>query len=113
MSLPYGFMLASDDHIIVDPEKVNIIKTIYQQYLSGMSLGGIANFLFEHEIPSPKGKVVGHSQYSVMRFPIRSILAISSVSMTSSWCKVKKVGAAILMKIPTNGRPPGTTPRVY
>ena len=56
MSLPYGFMLASDGHIIVDPEKANIIKTIYQQYLSGMSLGGIADFLFEHEIPSPKGK---------------------------------------------------------
>ena len=56
MPLPYGFMLASDGHIIVDPEKANIIKTIYQQYLSGMSLGGIADFLFEHKIPSPKGK---------------------------------------------------------
>ena len=56
MSLPYGFMLASNGHIIVDPEKANIIKTIYQQYLSGMSLGGISDFLFEHKIPSPKGK---------------------------------------------------------
>ena len=56
MSLPYGFMSASDSRIIVDPEKANIVKTIYQQYLSGMSLGGIADFLFEHGIPSPKGK---------------------------------------------------------
>ena len=56
MSLPYGFMSASDGRIIVDPEKANIVKTIYQQYLSGMSLGGIADFLFEHGIPSPKGK---------------------------------------------------------
>ena len=56
MSLPYGFMLASDGHIVVDPEKANIIKTIYQQYLSGMSMGRIADFLFEHKIPSPKGK---------------------------------------------------------
>ena len=48
MSLPYGFMLASDSHIIVDPEKANIVRTIYQQYLSGKSLGGIADFLFEH-----------------------------------------------------------------
>ena len=56
MSLPYGFMSASDNRIIVDPEKANIVKTIYQQYLSGMSLGGIADFLFEHGIPSPKGK---------------------------------------------------------
>ena len=56
MSLPYGFMLASDGHIIVDSEKATIVRTIYQQYLSGMSLGGIADFLFEHKIPSPKGK---------------------------------------------------------
>ena len=56
MSLPYGFMSASDNRIIVDPEKANTIKTIYQQYLSGMSLGGIADFLFEHGILSPKGK---------------------------------------------------------
>ena len=56
MSLPYGFMSASDSHIVVDPEKANIVRTIYQQYLSGMSLGGIADFLFEHRIPSPQGK---------------------------------------------------------
>lgn len=56
MSLPYGFMLASDGNIIIDPEKANIVKTIYQQYLSGMSLGGIVDFLFEHKVPSPKGK---------------------------------------------------------
>ena len=56
MSLPYGFTAASDSHIIVDPEKANIVRTIYQQYLSGMSLGGIADFLFEHGIPSPQGK---------------------------------------------------------
>lgn len=55
MSLPYGFISASDGHIIVDSEEANSVKTIYQQYLSGMSLGGIADFLFEHEILSPKG----------------------------------------------------------
>ncbi len=56
MSLPYGFVSASDSHIAVDPEKANIVRTIYQQYLSGMSLGGIADVLFEHRIPSPQGK---------------------------------------------------------
>lgn len=56
MSLPYGFVSASDSHIVVDPEKANIVRTIYQQYLSGMSLSGIADFLFEHRIPSPQGK---------------------------------------------------------
>ncbi|MBD5152040.1 MAG: hypothetical protein HDT16_06020 [Oscillibacter sp.] len=56
MSLPYGSMLASDGNIIVDPEKANTIKTIYQQYPSGMSLVGIADFLFEHKVSSPKEK---------------------------------------------------------
>lgn len=56
MSLPYGFMSVSGNRIIVDPEKANIVKTIFQQYLSGMSLGGIADFLFDHGILSPKGK---------------------------------------------------------
>ena len=56
MPLPYGFMRAFDSHIILDSPKANIVKTIYQQYLSGMSLGRIADFLFEQQIPSPKGK---------------------------------------------------------
>lgn len=54
MSLPYGFMSASEGHIIVDPEKANIIRTIYQQHLSGMSPGGIAGFLFEHNVLSQR-----------------------------------------------------------
>ena len=29
---------------------------IYHQYLSGMSLGGIVDFLFKKDIPSPKGR---------------------------------------------------------
>jgi len=56
MPLPYGFMQVPDGRIIVDPEKANIVRTIYQQYLSGMSLGRIADFLFEQQILSPKGK---------------------------------------------------------
>ena len=56
MSLPYGLMLAPDGHITIDQEKANIVRTISQQYLSGMSLKGIADFLFVHGIPSPKGK---------------------------------------------------------
>lgn len=56
MSLLYGFMSSPDGRVIVDPAKANIVRTIYQQYLSGMSLGGIADFLFVQGIPSPKGK---------------------------------------------------------
>ena len=56
MSLLYGFMSAPDGSIAVDREKANIVRTIYQQYLSGMSLKGIADFLFAQGIPSPRGK---------------------------------------------------------
>ena len=56
MSLPYGFMLAPEGNISVDQEKANTVRTIYQQYLSGMSLKGIADFLFTQGIPSPRGK---------------------------------------------------------
>lgn len=56
MPLPYGFMLAPDGQIAIDQEKANIVKTIYQQYLFGMSLKGIADFLFSQGIPSPRGK---------------------------------------------------------
>lgn len=56
MSLPYGFMLAPDGHIIIDKEKANTVRAIYQQYLSGISLKGIADFLFARGIPSPRGK---------------------------------------------------------
>ncbi len=56
MSLPYGFMLAPDGNVSVDQEKANTVRTIYQQYLSGMSLKGIANFLFIQGIPSPRGE---------------------------------------------------------
>ena len=57
MSLPYGFMLAPEGNVSVDQEKANTVRTIYQQYLSGMSLKGIADSLFAQGIPSPRGKV--------------------------------------------------------
>ena len=56
MSLPYGFMLAPDGHITIDKEKASIVRAIYQQYLAGMSLKGIADFLFAQSIPSPRRK---------------------------------------------------------
>lgn len=56
MSLPYGFMLAPEGNISVDQEKANTVRAIYQQYLSGTSLKGIAEFLFAQGILSPRGK---------------------------------------------------------
>ena len=56
MKLPYGFYLKPDDTVVIDEEKANTVRLIYRQYLSGMSLGGIADLLYSEHIPSPRGK---------------------------------------------------------
>ena len=45
MGIPYGYYISPNGHVAIDQEKANIVRMIYQQYLSGMSLGGIADFL--------------------------------------------------------------------
>lgn len=60
MPLPYGFLSAPDGRIAIDQEKANIVRFIYQQYLSGMSLKGLADLLFAQGIPSPRAKPNGH-----------------------------------------------------
>ena len=56
MRLPYGFSLTDNGTVAIDKEKANTVRLIYRQYLSGVSLGGIADLLFEQNIPSPMGK---------------------------------------------------------
>lgn len=56
MRLPYGFYYDGDGHVAIDNKKANVLKMIYRQYLSGMSLGGIADFLYQQGVPSPTGK---------------------------------------------------------
>ena len=56
MGVSYGYYIAPNDHVGIEQEKANIVRMIYQQYLSGMSLGRIADFLFKSNIPFPKGK---------------------------------------------------------
>ena len=55
MGVSYGYYIAPTGYVAVDQEKTDIVKMIYQQYLSSMSLGGIADFLFKSNIPSTKG----------------------------------------------------------
>ena len=83
MSIPYGYYLAPNGYVIIDQEKANIVRMIYQQYLSGMSLGGIADFLFESNIPSPKGK----GRWTLpARTPSRRSVQASGCSFFSYWC---------------------------
>lgn len=56
MKIPYGFQQNLTGAFEVIPQQAAIIQEIYRQYLSGKSLGGVADFLFEQKIPSPSGK---------------------------------------------------------
>ena len=42
--------------IFIEPQKAKVVQQIYQRYLAGDSLEGIADFLFQNGIPSPQGK---------------------------------------------------------
>lgn len=56
MKLPYAFYLSGDSTVAIDQKKADTVRLIYRQYLTGMSLGGIADLLFEKGVKSPKGK---------------------------------------------------------
>ena len=53
--IPYGFV-QKPVGIFVEPQQANVVKQIYQRYLEGDSLEGIADFLFQEGVPSPQGK---------------------------------------------------------
>ena len=53
--IPYGFT-QKPTGIFVEPQQAEIIRQIYQRYLAGDSLEGIADFLFQAGIPFPQGK---------------------------------------------------------
>ncbi len=47
MKLPYGYYLDEEGRISIHEEKANNVRAIYRQYLSDMSLGKIADWLYE------------------------------------------------------------------
>lgn len=53
--IPYGF-IQKQAGIFVEPQQAKVVKAIFQQYLNGDSLGGIADFLFVQGILSPTGQ---------------------------------------------------------
>ncbi|CDC68369.1 MULTISPECIES: recombinase family protein [environmental samples] len=55
MRIPYGYQLESNNFIICQ-EKAEVVRMIFDCYLSGASLGKVADMLSERRIPSPTGK---------------------------------------------------------
>ena len=56
MKLPYGYVLA-DDEIVMHEEKADVIRSIFEYYLAGASLGKIVDMLFAKDISSPTGNL--------------------------------------------------------
>ena len=54
MKLPYGYVLLGDE-VIIHEEKADVVRSIFEYYLAGASLGKIANMLFPKSILSPMG----------------------------------------------------------
>lgn len=55
MRIPYGYQMENNEFIICQ-EKAEVVRMIFDYYLSGASLGKVADMLFERRIPSPTGK---------------------------------------------------------
>ncbi len=52
---PYGYEISSEDNnkLIIDPEAAEIVRDIYNLYLTGLGFTGIAKYLNSKEIPCP------------------------------------------------------------
>jgi len=56
MRLPYGFTQSSTGEVDIDKQHADVVKLIYNRYLSGDSLGVIGELLFQQRISSPSEK---------------------------------------------------------
>mgnify|MGYP002510689755 CR=1 FL=1 len=54
MKLPYGYVLVGEK-IDVHEERANVVRSIFEYYLAGASLGKIVDMLFTKGVPSPTG----------------------------------------------------------
>ncbi len=55
MRIPYGYQIENDG-LIICQEKAEVVRVIFDYYLSGASLGKVADMLSEKRIPFPTGK---------------------------------------------------------
>ena len=56
MKLPYGYVLIGE-RIVAHEEKADVVRSIFNDYFAGASLGKIVNLLFKRGVVSPTGKV--------------------------------------------------------
>ncbi len=54
MKLPYGYVL-DGEKIAIHEKRADTVRSIFEYYLAGASLGKIVDMLFVKDIPSPTG----------------------------------------------------------
>jgi hypothetical protein len=84
MKIPYGYKKNDYGEIVIHEKQAETVKIIYQQYLRGASLGGIADFLLKSAIKSPNGRekwsrcviddILSNKKYSPHIIPIEQYL---------------------------------------
>ena len=55
MKLPYGYVLVNEE-IAIHEERADAVRSIFEYYLAGVSLGKIIDVLFAKGVSSPTGK---------------------------------------------------------
>jgi ribosomal protein L35AE/L33A len=57
MKLPYGYVLVGEE-IVIHEERADVVRSIFEYYLAGASLGKIVDKLFAKGISSPTGNPI-------------------------------------------------------
>lgn len=66
-NLPLGYKLDSDKRLIIDENKVNIVRKIYDMFLTGFSVRQITNALNEEKLTTANGYAFSRSRvYSIL-----------------------------------------------
>lgn len=72
MRIPYGYQIENDG-LIICQEKAEVVRVIFDYYLSGASLGKVADMLSEKRIPFPTGKERWTRAAIISSCPMQSI----------------------------------------
>ena len=111
MTLPFGYARTAINQIAINPQQAAVVRTIYDLYLQGKSLGGIADSLRVQNISSPTGNP------NWTRAAIDKILSngryIPGIISRANSGKRKSKGSAEQIWKTTAERPRGTILRMY
>ena len=72
MKLPYGYDLAGEE-IVMNEEKADVVRSIFEYYLAGASLGKIVDMLHAKRIPSSTKNPNGPGQLWTNSWQTRNI----------------------------------------